>query len=332
MNTPKDYLCPITLEIMDLPVILIEDGRSYEKRELQRWLQNHNTSPTTNKVLKNKDFIINISLKNAIEEFREKQIKAQHCETLSHTLEIKPGGLPQEFQNTIYSPLRIKICLLGDSYVGKTSIVKHLQFQNRVSKTEYVTTCGPDVVPLHLNRLFDDHYAVSIHVYDLPGELKWKDVWKSQYKCHGAIFVCNVTDHKTLISIENEWYPALKTYGFDLFEGVLLCNKIDVGEDFEDQIFKDAHRFSTNNDLSLFHTSAITGKNIQAMFNHLVLSILSNRLLLNQLKQNTGSTSNTKNRHNERSTIVNTENIVLTEKRKRDQGKGNKSECCCSKN
>ncbi|CAF4368108.1 unnamed protein product, partial [Rotaria magnacalcarata] len=47
MNTPKDYLCPITLEIMDLPVILIEDGRSYEKRELQRWLQNHNTSPTT---------------------------------------------------------------------------------------------------------------------------------------------------------------------------------------------------------------------------------------------------------------------------------------------
>ncbi|CAF4163892.1 unnamed protein product [Rotaria magnacalcarata] len=316
---------------MDLPVILIEDGRSYEKRELQRWLQNHNTSPTTNKVLKNKDFIINISLKNAIEEFREKQIKAQHCETLSHTLEIKPGGLPQEFQNAIYSPLRIKICLLGDPAVGKTSILKHLQFQSRVSKTEYLVTYGPDIVPLHLNRLFDDHYAVSIHVYDLPGDLKMKDVWKNQYKCHGAILVCNVTDPKTLINIENEWYPALKTYGFDSFEGVLLCNKIDLGEDFEDQIFKNAQRFSTNNDLSLFHTSAITGKNVQAMFNQLVLCILSNRVLLNQLKQNIGSASNTKNvenRHNELSTIVNTENIVLTEERKTGEYKGKKRACC----
>ncbi|CAF1607584.1 unnamed protein product, partial [Didymodactylos carnosus] len=73
---------------MDLPVILIEDGRSYEKRELQRWLANHNTSPTTNKVLTSKQFIVNINLKNAIEEFREKQAKAQHFEILSDTLEI----------------------------------------------------------------------------------------------------------------------------------------------------------------------------------------------------------------------------------------------------
>ncbi|CAF3693423.1 unnamed protein product [Rotaria sp. Silwood1] len=324
MNTPNDYLCPITHELMELPVILIEDGRSYEKRELEIWLRNHNTSPITNKVLKSKHFIVNINLKNAIDEFREKQIKAQYCEKLSNTLVIKTGALPQEFQNQKYPNLRIKICVFGDERVGKTTIVKHLRFQDRISKTEYVPTAGPDSIKLHLDRLFEDRYAVSIRVYDLPGELKHKDVWRNHYQCHGAILMFDVTRPDTLKEIENAWYPALKKHGFDVFECVLLCNKIDLADNSESQIFKDAERFSTNNDLSLYYTSAITGKNVQAMVNQLVLCILNNRSSLNQLKQNIGEARNTNSsqtRNNNPSIILEAENIVLKEKN---------SSCCIS--
>ncbi|CAF1205295.1 unnamed protein product [Rotaria magnacalcarata] len=285
MNIPNDYLCPITLEIMNIPVILIEDGRSYEKTALERWLINNNTSPMTNKVLKSKEFIINISLKNAIEEFREKQTKSQHYQEVSTALEIKTGALPQKFKDKKYCQLLIKICLLGDRYVGKTSILKYLQFQDQISNKVYAATVGPDMATLHLNRLFKNRYAVSIVLFDLPGETKWRDLWKSQYQCHGAILVCDVTNPKTLRNIEESWYPALKEYGYDIFEGVTLCNKSDLTEDLKDEIYKDAEQFSIRNNMPLFYTSAITGKNVQIMFNQLVLSILNNNVLVNRLKE-----------------------------------------------
>ncbi len=333
MNTPKDYLCPITLELMGTPVILIEDGRSYEKHALERWLHNHDTSPITNKVLKRKDFILNINLKNAIEDFREKQAKLQLCETLSNAIEIKSGRLPSDFQHGNYPQLRIKICMLGNSGVGKTSIVQHLRFQDQISKQGYVATVGPDIITLHLESLFEDRYAVVIHIFDLPGELQWKDVWKNHYQCHGAILVCNVAESETMSAIENEWYPRLQQYGFPEFESTLLCNKIDLAEDFEDQIFKDAERFSTNNNLSLFYTSALTGKNVKSMFNQLVLCILNNRSLMTQLKENAYGTAGPDNSRQESNTQQITgglEHVTLnkqtTRKKKNKQAKD--SSCC----
>ncbi|CAF1298286.1 unnamed protein product [Didymodactylos carnosus] len=313
---------------MDLPVILIEDGRSYEKRELQQWLQNNNTSPVTNKVLKSKDFIVNITLKNAIEEFREKQVKAQYCEKISNTLVVKSGGLPQQLRDDErYPQLHIKICVFGDRNVGKTTTVKHLQFQERISKEIYATTVGPDLITLHLDRLFEERYAVLINVFDIPGDFRHADMWQNHYRCHGAILMCDVTKPETLKSLANAWFPTLKDRGFNKFESVILCNKIDLAQDSEDQIFKDAERFSTKNDLSLFYTSALTGENVQTMFNQLILCILNNTILFNQLKENIVVSKRTSNK-NEPSILLDTKNIILSEKTKGKKKAEKKSSCC----
>lgn len=325
MDIPKDYLCPITLQLMEIPVILIEDGRSYEKHALERWLENHNTSPITNNILKSKAFIVNISLKSVIEEFRDKQRDAHKYESLSTALVINTGKLPPELQDTKYPQLKIKICLLGDSAVGKSTLIRDLQFGNRISKEGYKATLGPDIVVLHLDRLFEDRYAVVIHVFDLPGETKWRDLWKSQYQCHGVILVCNVTCPETMKSIEEGWYPALEKYGFEEFEGVVLCNKIDLAKDSEGQIFKDAERFSTRNDLSLFHTSGLTGKNVKAMFNQLILSILNSRALLAKLKGNIDDKNNSGSITADQSKSFSIEsNNEKNEEKKKTQ----KSGCC----
>ncbi|CAF1423831.1 unnamed protein product [Adineta ricciae] len=281
METPRDFLCPISLAVMEMPVILIEDGRSYEKCQIERWLSTNNTSPMT--------------------EFREKQEKAQHCELLSRELVIKPGGLPEEFQDKKYPQLRIKICMLGDRSVGKTTIVRYLQFPTRFRKDQYSTTIGPDMIALHLDDLFQERYAVSITVVDLPGNMRYTNVWTDQYRCHGAIFVCDVSQPETLKDVIDGWYPKFKQHHSTGCQSVLLCHKTDLSEDPEDQIFKDAEQFATENDISLFHTSAVTEKNIQAMFNQLVLCILASRSLLDQLKKNGSNT--TIDRQNRRGSI-----------------------------
>ena len=310
---------------MDVPVILIEDGHSYEKQALERWLHNNNTSPMTNNVLKSKDFIVNISLKNAIEEFRERQLKAQNCGSSLIPLSVRTGKLPQSLRHKNLPQLRIKICLLGDPGVGKTTLAHDLQFGNDIPKEIYAPTMGPDLITLHLDRLFEDLYAVIINVFDLPGHHQWKDVWKSHYQCHGAIFVCDVSCSSTMKSIEEGWYPTLEKYGFDEFESVLLCNKIDLAKDSDGKIFRDAEQFSTKNNLSVFHTSGLTGKNVKLMFNQLVLSILHNPALSAKLKERIDGRNDDRSMTQEKSTSL---PIELNNKTVEEEKKTENSGCC----
>jgi hypothetical protein len=65
---PDHFICPISLEIMEDPVIC-SDGNTYERREITRWLVSHDTSPKTNMILANKNLIANYAIKSGISKF-----------------------------------------------------------------------------------------------------------------------------------------------------------------------------------------------------------------------------------------------------------------------
>ena len=68
-DVPRDYVCPITQEIMETPV---SDslGYSYEKAAMECWLIDHNTSPVTGERLPNKRLTLNHSLRSLIEQWK----------------------------------------------------------------------------------------------------------------------------------------------------------------------------------------------------------------------------------------------------------------------
>jgi len=70
INPPNSMLCPIGLALMTDPV-MAADGHSYERMNIERWLQDHDSSPKTMLHLSNKNLIPNHSLRNAIEEFKQ---------------------------------------------------------------------------------------------------------------------------------------------------------------------------------------------------------------------------------------------------------------------
>merc|ERR1719343_1263956 len=53
-----NFTCPITQEIMVDPVIA-SDGHTYDRHAITEWLRTHDTSPTTNMRLPNKNLIPN---------------------------------------------------------------------------------------------------------------------------------------------------------------------------------------------------------------------------------------------------------------------------------
>ena len=64
----QHLLCPIRQEIMKDPVLLIGDGRSYEREAILNWFQHRKTSPLTNESLTEEEcrLITNRTLKDMI--------------------------------------------------------------------------------------------------------------------------------------------------------------------------------------------------------------------------------------------------------------------------
>eukprot|EP00475_Leptophrys_vorax_P028574 TRINITY_DN4140_c0_g1_i6.p1 TRINITY_DN4140_c0_g1~~TRINITY_DN4140_c0_g1_i6.p1 ORF type:complete len:598 (+),score=173.26 TRINITY_DN4140_c0_g1_i6:456-2249(+) len=69
-DPPEEFLCALTGKLMNDPVVLLDDGYTYERDVLVQWLETHDTSPTTGKVLGSKGFSANLPVKRLIEEFK----------------------------------------------------------------------------------------------------------------------------------------------------------------------------------------------------------------------------------------------------------------------
>ena len=69
LEIPDAYLCPITMDPMEDPVIAA-DGHSYEKSEINAWFAlGNNTSPKTGAALPHQFLTPNHALRNAIQDF-----------------------------------------------------------------------------------------------------------------------------------------------------------------------------------------------------------------------------------------------------------------------
>lgn len=67
----SSFYCPITLEIMNDPVILVSTSQTFERKAIEEWFLNNNTDPLSNRVLSPAEQVIipNIALRHSINEF-----------------------------------------------------------------------------------------------------------------------------------------------------------------------------------------------------------------------------------------------------------------------
>lgn len=68
-----DIVCPISKEIMKNPVIT-DNGISYEKKDILKWLEKNNNCPITGEYLDNSLLTPNIQLKNIIITLEDKYL------------------------------------------------------------------------------------------------------------------------------------------------------------------------------------------------------------------------------------------------------------------
>ncbi|KAI4936692.1 hypothetical protein J4E86_011309 [Alternaria arbusti] len=80
-EVPREYCCPISNDVMQNPVITV-DNHIYERKEIERWLRTNERSPLTNLILSSNDLRPNIQMQEQITAYLDcSDIVARHVQS-----------------------------------------------------------------------------------------------------------------------------------------------------------------------------------------------------------------------------------------------------------
>lgn len=167
----------------------------------------------------------------------------------------------------------LKIIVLGDIAVGKTSIIK--RYITNTFTEEHKTTISAETNKKKLN--IDGETTANLNIWDTAGEEKFMSVTKQFYnESHGAMIVYDLTKKETFLKI-NKWLKDLKeTAPKDVVimivgnKSDLVEKKVELGDELEQ--YKKTYLYQD--------VSAKGGTNVTLAFENLtekIIDVLKNK-------------------------------------------------------
>eukprot|EP01111_Echinosteliopsis_oligospora_P010423 TRINITY_DN3234_c0_g1_i1.p1 TRINITY_DN3234_c0_g1~~TRINITY_DN3234_c0_g1_i1.p1 ORF type:complete len:202 (+),score=31.49 TRINITY_DN3234_c0_g1_i1:111-716(+) len=159
----------------------------------------------------------------------------------------------------------LKVILLGDSGVGKTSLME--RFINRNFTQGYKATIGADFFTKELEV---DNKLVTLQIWDTAGQERFQSLGNSFYRgADCCVLVYDVTISKTFDDVEtwrNEFLLQSHLVDGDSFPFVLIGNKID--QESERATTRKAVQTwcHANGDIPYLETSAKDATNVEKAF------------------------------------------------------------------
>jgi small GTP-binding protein len=163
-------------------------------------------------------------------------------------------------------PSTVKVVLLGESGVGKTSIISQFtknQFNSRVETSVSANFISKVVDFPEINK------SIKFDIWDTVGQEKYRSLAKIFYKdAKIIVFVFDITKRKSFEAIKDFWYNETQNNADNNPILAIVGNKIDLynNRDIdidEGQVYADEIR-------AIFQTtSALSNSGISNLFNHL---------------------------------------------------------------
>jgi small GTP-binding protein len=178
----------------------------------------------------------------------------------------------------IQSRVKVKLCLVGDSGVGKTSLIR--RFVLDMFDDTYIQTLGAKVtkktilLPVHSPG---PPLEVVMTIWDVMGNAGFRELLKESYffGCQGILAVCDVTQKATLEGLDG-WIDRAWDVAGDVPVHILV-NKIDVPEADPNRLAVDEDRvkaFTQAYDCPYMYTSAKRGDNVGKAFEEIARRIV----------------------------------------------------------
>lgn len=121
------------------------------------------------------------------------------------------------------APVSYKVILIGDSGVGKSSLL--LRYASDTYVSDFITTIG---VEFRLKTLTINGIKVKLCIYDTAGQERFRSITTAYYrKADGIIIVYDVSDVQSFENIE-EWIEDIDSYAPPHHVKLIIGNKTDI--------------------------------------------------------------------------------------------------------
>ena len=180
-----------------------------------------------------------------------------------------------------------KICLVGESGVGKTCII------NRFVKNEFDIDENPTLAASYAqkNVKLDDDTIIRFHIWDTAGQEKYRSINKIFYQDAAVvILVYDITRKDSFEALKNYWYTEVKDNSPKNVIIVIAANKSDLYE-YEEITEDEGNEFATSINAIFQQTSAASGDGIQEIFDAISCKILSPEIIEEVKRKNTEKNS-----------------------------------------
>ena len=148
----------------------------------------------------------------------------------------------------------IKVIILGDSYVGKSSLI------NRLINNKFVDLSSTLSIEYHTYIISINDYKIRMQLWDTAGQEKYNSIISNYYKgTDVAIFVYSIDKQETFENIQM-WYKHLKENNEDSLN-ILIGNKLDMEKEGARVVsYENAENFARDNNFFLIREISCKSK------------------------------------------------------------------------
>ncbi len=165
--------------------------------------------------------------------------------------------------------LIIKLLFVGDSSVGKTSLL--LQYTDSLYPIQHNATIG---IEYKVKSIKCKGFNVKLQIWDTAGQERFHSITSNYFQnADGIFFVYDITNHNSFEGAKN-WIKESENFG--LFKKILIGNKCDL-KDIRNVEKGELEEYCKEKNIYYLETSAKDNINIKEAFIKIVELILEGK-------------------------------------------------------
>lgn len=167
-------------------------------------------------------------------------------------------------------PINCKLLLIGNSSVGKSSLLLRFSDEQWLPEDESSATIGVD---FRVHKMEVKGKKVKLSIWDTAGQERFRTITSSYYRgAQGVILVYDVSSRDSFDALPR-WYSELETYVSPSVVRIVVGNKVD--KEFSRQVpTTEAQAFATRMNSLFLETSAKTALGVESVFKEVVEKII----------------------------------------------------------
>jgi len=157
--------------------------------------------------------------------------------------------------------LFLKICSVGDSAVGKSSLI--LRYTDTLFSEEIGPTIGVD---FKIKTVQVEDTTIKLQIWDTAGQEKFRTITAGYYRnTHAIMIVFDITSKESFKNVSTIWVEETNRYSSSKSLKFLVGNKLDLADQRVIHT-KEAQDYAESVGMSYFETSAKTNANVETTF------------------------------------------------------------------